>query len=261
MTAKLLVTTLACGAGLWLSQPAQAQTPQPTATPPSCGCPPPPPEGHHPGGPRERHGFGDPLKHLTKELGLTEEQQAKIKPILEEGMPVIRTIEEDAHRKVEAMMNGIAAQVRPLLTSDQQKKLDALKERMQKGPRPPFAGGPGGMPGHQGPMAGGERPPMPPGGHPDILGRLTQELNLNADQQAKLKAIAETVKPQMKALHEDTSISPEDRHAKVKALFENAESQFRPSLTSEQAQKLDEIKAHWKEHGPRPPQMPPQPPQ
>lgn len=253
MIAKLFLTTVACGASLCLLQPSQAQTSCPVC-PPSTGEHPQggpggPPAGGHPG---MQHSPGDMLQHLTRELNLTEDQQAKIKPILEENAPLIKMIQEDAAAKIKAVVNGVTAQIRPLLNSDQEKKLDAVRARLEAMHR-------GGAE-HMGPGQGrmGGRPPGAMGGNP--VERLTRELSLNAEQEAKLKAIAESVAPQIKALHEDASVSPEDRHAKMKALLDNAEAQLRPLLTPDQGKKLDEIKAKWREHGPRPQEaQPPQP--
>ena len=254
MTAKLFLTTLACGASLCLLQPSQAQTPPPAC--PSSGehpesCPGgPPPAGH-----LDAHrGPGELLQHLTRELNLTEDQQAKIKPILEENAPLMKMIQEDAANKVKAVVNGVTAQIRPLLNSEQEKKLDAFRQRMEQ-----MHAAPGRM--GAAPNRMGGRPAGPMGGNP--IEHLTRELNLTPEQQEKLKSIAESVGPQMKALHQDTAISPEDRHTKMKALFDSAEAQLRPLLTPEQSQKLDAMKAKWREHGPHQgqPPPPPQPPQ
>ena len=234
--------------------------------------------------PAVHHGFGDPMQHITKELNLTEEQQAKIKPILEESIPLFKMIHEDAAAKAKAVINGVAAQVRPLLNTDQQEKLDKLRKRMEDargagmtgmmGGRPP---GPMGhhpqAPGTENPQGSSvekpssEKPPGAAGERPQGRGgpveRLTRELNLTPDQQAKLKAITEGAAPQMKALRDDTSLAPEDRRAKMRAIIENVESQLRPALTPEQTQKLDEVKAKWREHRGQPgqSQQTPPPPQ
>src|SRR5260370_10657774 len=48
------------------------------------------------------------------------------------------------------------------------------------------------------------------------LKMLTEKLNLTEDQQAKLKPILEDESKQMKAVHDDTSLAPADRRAKMK---------------------------------------------
>src|SRR5215471_12384664 len=59
-----------------------------------------------------------------------------------------------------------------------------------------------------------------PGG-PGMRGRpgfdeMAQELNLTDDQKTKVKAAMADMMNKMKAVHDDTSLSPEDKRAKMK---------------------------------------------
>jgi protein CpxP len=82
-----------------------------------------------PGGPGGHHGdWGNPLAHLTKELNLTPDQQAKVSPILDQAKPQIQQIHQEAMEKTRAIMESTTAQIRPLLTPEQQQKLDAMKK-------------------------------------------------------------------------------------------------------------------------------------
>lgn len=83
-------------------------------------------EGH--GGPGGGGAWRDPLGHLTKELNLTSDQQAKVSPIVEEARPQIVAIHQEAMQKTKAIMDTTAAQIRPLLTPDQQAKFDAMRK-------------------------------------------------------------------------------------------------------------------------------------
>ena len=84
------------------------------------------PHGHRGmGGPG---GWGNPLEHLTKELDLTAEQQAKVAPIVDQAKPQIEAIHREAMEKTRAIMENSAAQIRPLLNAEQQAKFDALKK-------------------------------------------------------------------------------------------------------------------------------------
>lgn len=80
------------------------------------------------GGPHHRGEWGNPLEHLTKELNLTADQQAKLSPILDQAKPQIQQIHRDAMEKTRAVMENTTAQIRPLLTPEQQQKLDAIKK-------------------------------------------------------------------------------------------------------------------------------------
>jgi periplasmic protein CpxP/Spy len=71
--------------------------------------------------------------------------------------------------------------------------------------------------------------------HGNPLDRLTSDLNLTADQQAKVQPIIDQTKPQIKAIHQEAM-------DKMKTVMENAMTQIRPLLTPAQQAKLDAIK-------------------
>jgi Spy/CpxP family protein refolding chaperone len=64
------------------------------------------------------------LQRATEQLNLTPEQKAKVQPIIDQATPQIETIRHEAMQKTKAVMDNAMAQIRPLLTPDQQKKLD-----------------------------------------------------------------------------------------------------------------------------------------
>jgi periplasmic protein CpxP/Spy len=76
------------------------------------------------------------LEHLTKELSLTDDQQAKIKPILEEHMKQANEARqdtsasrEDRRAKMKQIHEDMVSQIRPILNPDQQKKADEMMSR------------------------------------------------------------------------------------------------------------------------------------
>ena len=75
-------------------------------------------------GPRGGGGRGRAVQRLTEGLNLTPDQQAKIQPIIEQAQPKIAEIHREAMQKMKAVMTSTASQIRPLLTSEQQKKFD-----------------------------------------------------------------------------------------------------------------------------------------
>jgi Spy/CpxP family protein refolding chaperone len=75
------------------------------------------------------HAFG--LQHLTENLNLTSEQQTKVQPILDAAKPQIAAIHQEAMQKAKGVMDSTLSQIRPLLTADQQKKLDAIQKAHQ----------------------------------------------------------------------------------------------------------------------------------
>lgn len=81
-----------------------------------------------PGGWRNR---GNPLDRMSETLQLTPDQKTKVQPILDQAKPQLAAIHQDAMQKVKAVMDKTMADIRPLLTPDQQKKADDLKQAHQ----------------------------------------------------------------------------------------------------------------------------------
>ncbi len=78
------------------------------------------------------HEWGNPLGHLTEKLDLTADQKAKVQPIVDAATPQITAIHQEAMQKAKAVMDNTMAQIRPLLTPEQAKKLDAMKQAHEK---------------------------------------------------------------------------------------------------------------------------------
>jgi len=90
-------------------------------------------------------------------------------------------------------------------------------------------------------------PPMGQGGMNGQQARghmqwLAQQLNLTDDQKEKLRPIMMKEGMDLKALREDTSISPEDKREKAKAIHDKYRPDIRAILTPEQQQKFDQMK-------------------
>jgi Spy/CpxP family protein refolding chaperone len=81
---------------------------------------------HH--GPGPGHAMGNPLEHLSKDLNLTDEQKAKVQPIIDQTKPQLEAIHQEAMQKMQALLESTGAQIRPLLTPPQQQKFDAMKK-------------------------------------------------------------------------------------------------------------------------------------
>ncbi len=85
------------------------------------------PEGGH-GGKGGWHRHGNPLEHMTETLKLTPDQQTKVQPILDQTKPQIVAIHQEAMEKTKAVMDKTMSQIRPLLTPEQQQKLDSMRK-------------------------------------------------------------------------------------------------------------------------------------
>ena len=80
-------------------------------------------------GPGSKHQhMGNPLEHLSESLNLTAEQKVKMQPIIDQAKPQIAAIHQEAMEKMRAIMESTGAQIRPLLTPEQQQKFDAMKK-------------------------------------------------------------------------------------------------------------------------------------
>jgi protein CpxP len=83
---------------------------------------------NHEHGPGPHHEMGNPLEHLSKDLNLTDDQKAKVQPIIDQTKPQMEAIHKEAMEKMHALMESASAQIRPLLTPEQQTKFDAMKK-------------------------------------------------------------------------------------------------------------------------------------
>jgi Spy/CpxP family protein refolding chaperone len=84
-----------------------------------------------PGGDGRWHGHGFGLQGITEKLNLTSDQQTKVQPIIDGAKPQIAAIHQEAMQKMKTVMDSAVSQIRPLLTPDQQKKLDDIQKAHQ----------------------------------------------------------------------------------------------------------------------------------
>jgi periplasmic protein CpxP/Spy len=74
------------------------------------------------------------------------------------------------------------------------------------------------------------------------LQMLSEKVNLSDDQKAKLKPILQDQMQQMKAVREDSSLSEEQKRAKMKSIHESLHDQINAVLTPEQQAKFKQMK-------------------
>ena len=83
---------------------------------------------------------------------------------------------------------------------------------------------------------------------------MLDQLNLTADQKPKVQAIREAQRQKVRDLRQDTSLTPEDRKAKMKALRDDEVTQMKAVLTPEQFDKWQKMSpAGMREHRMGPP--------
>ena len=105
---------------------------------------------------------------------------------------------------------------------------------------PPAQGeGPGGGMRHRGPISPEEQ-----------LAHLTKSLSLSADQQAQVKPILEARRTEMMQLHQDSSMSHDDKMTKMKALDDDSHSKIEAVLNDQQKAKFEKMRDRQEqEHG------------
>jgi periplasmic protein CpxP/Spy len=109
-----------------------AQTPTPQDQGPG--------QGEHQAAGMHRH--MDPqqqLDHLTKQLKLTDDQQQKIKPLLEQQAEQMQSVrqdtsvpQQDRRAKFQEIHQNTMSQIRSILDENQQKKFDKMMQRQEE---------------------------------------------------------------------------------------------------------------------------------
>ncbi len=141
---------------------------------------------------------------------------------------------------------------------------NALAQDTQDTPPPPPSGQGTGQGMGRGMGQGmGHRPMM---SVDDQLQHLTKKLKLSDDQQAKLKPILEDQNKQMEQIHNDSSLSREDRFSKMQDLRQSSDTQIKSVLNEEQQKSFDKMREeqrermkHWRRGGDTPPPPPSNP--
>ncbi len=81
---------------------------------------------------------------------------------------------------------------------------------------------------------------------------LTKKLKLSADQENQIKPILADREQQMQALHQNQSMSQQDRAAKAKSLRDDSNTKIEAVLNDTQKQKFEQMQAkrqqRWQEH-------------
>lgn len=84
------------------------------------------------------YGFGKPdiAQMFTRALSLTDSQKAQVQALADSIQSQLDATREQAREPESALIAQLNNQIRPLLTADQQTKLDALQTFHGKGGRP-----------------------------------------------------------------------------------------------------------------------------
>jgi Spy/CpxP family protein refolding chaperone len=100
------------------------------------------------------------------------------------------------------------------------------------------------------PMAPGMRHGM---SADEQLARMTKDLNLTPDQATQIKPILVDRQQQMMTLHQDQSMSQDDKMAKMKSLREDSNTKIAAVLNDTQKQQFAEMQAKQQQRMQQPP--------
>lgn len=143
--ATTLIFALACGTQLLLAQQAG-------------------PEGGHRGGGGMMMSTDQRLQRMTRQLDLTTDQQAKIRPILEDEASQMQTLHQNTalspqemHGQMQQIRQSSMSQIMGILTETQQQKMQQMMQERHGAPRGAERGN-----GQMSPPPQGSEPPPPP---------------------------------------------------------------------------------------------------
>lgn len=80
------------------------------------------------------------------------------------------------------------------------------------------------------------------------LAHMTKALNLTADQQTQIKPLLDARRQQMMQMHEDKSLTREDRMTKFKALDDDTHAKISAVLNDQQKTKFEKMQERRDEH-------------
>jgi hypothetical protein len=89
------------------------------------------------------------------------------------------------------------------------------------------------------------RQPMSPD---EQVARMTKRYNLSADQQTQIKPILANAQQQMMALRQDSTLSRDDKMAKMKSIHEDSSTKIQAILNDSQKQKFAQDQQRREEH-------------
>lgn len=183
----------------------------------------------------EMYGPDYRLNMMTRNLGLSAEQQAQIKPILAEEYSQLQALRgndvynrDERRSRLQELNKATYEKLKPILTPEQQNKHDEARQKISENRSKNRSTRPGPNPGENDPD--------------HRLTRLTLNLALTAEQQAGIKPILAEEYAQLETLRGNDTYNREQRRARLLQLNQDASDKIKQILTPEQQKKYDEIK-------------------
>jgi periplasmic protein CpxP/Spy len=212
----IAVCTLALlGTMAFAQETAPPQNTAPAQTPPATG----------PHGKRGMH--RDPvamrLQMMSQKLNLTDDQKTKIQPILQNEIQQVRAI----HQNTSLSADQQKAQIQKVHqdTRDQVKQILTPEQVAEMGKAP------------------GKGPNMAQrgAGH-DPLAAMSKNLNLTDEQKSKLQPLFEDQRKQVQSVMQDSSLTQEQKRAKVEEIRKATHQQVMSVLTPEQQNQMKQMR-------------------
>jgi Spy/CpxP family protein refolding chaperone len=95
-----------------------------------------------------------------------------------------------------------------------------------------------------------QQPQDGPHSHQGLAGKIEKDLNLTDSQKAQLQPILKNARDQFRAIHQDTTLTPDQKTQKLMALRPQVQCQINKILTPAQQQKLASMRAEMHQHHP-----------
>lgn len=167
------------------------------------------------------------FEEMVTELKLSDDQQWKLREILQDQMAKAKEVQGDSNlsgeqklKELNALRENFEPQLKEILRPEQVTKWEALRDKMRA-----------------------EDAPAAPGGQaPNRMEAIAKELQLTDEQQAKLRDIFQGPAEQIKELRANTSLSNEQKMKEFKAIQDKMEPQVKAILTPEQYTKWQAIR-------------------
>jgi Spy/CpxP family protein refolding chaperone len=171
-----------------------------------------------------RHNGG--FERMAQQLNLTDQQKTQIQGFTQAGRQQAMSIKQDTsltpeqkRDKFRELRASTHQQVLGVLTPDQQQQMKQLRSEHAGMGRGKGAGMGHGM----GPMA---------------------KLNLTDEQRAKIQPILQASRQQAHAVRNDTTLTPQQKHAKMRDIHQDTMIQMNSLLTPEQQQQWQQMRQH-----------------
>ena len=165
------------------------------------------------------------LEHMARRLNLTDQQKTQIQGLFQTRRTQAMSIKQDTsltteqkQDKLRQLRESNRQQMTAVLTPEQQQQMRQMRRHRE------------GMGGGRGPFA---------------------RLNLTSDQKSKIQPLVQSQHQQVEAVRMDSSLTPEQKQAKVRDIRQGTKSQIHSLLTPEQQEQLKEKRKGGK-HGPPP---------